>query len=89
MVKSVITFHSGSLANGNTGIVVESIASEGDEVGEGVGRHRNDEVERELYLCVLLQKWRKPQVNDAGWAVFLLPQRKLWPKEVWPMLLAR
>ena len=45
------------------------IASEGDEVGEGVGRHRNDEEERELYLRVLLQKWRKPQVNDAGWAV--------------------
>ena len=50
--------------------MVESIASEGDEVGEGVGRHRNDEEERELYLCVLLQKWRQPQVNGAGWAVF-------------------
>ena len=48
------------------GISVRIIAREGDEVAERVKRHRSDEEEVEVYLSVLLEKWRKPQVNGAG-----------------------
>ena len=38
------------------GISVRIIAREGDEIAESVRRHRNDEREREVYLCVYFYK---------------------------------
>ena len=62
------------------GISVRIIAREGDEVAESVRRHRNDEREREVYLCVYFTKWLDASSDRQQWSVFLLPQRKVWPK---------
>ena len=65
---------------GRSGISVRIIAREGDEVAERVGRHRNDEKERELYLCVYFTKWLDAEDERRRGQCFYSPQRKLWPK---------
>ena len=68
-----------------SGVSVRIIAREGDEVAESVRRHRNDAGEEKCTRVCKLQSGLMPEVNDAAKQCFLLPQRKLRPKAIWPI----